>query len=82
MNSKEALEKIKNIIGHDKYNELLRELSGVTVYFPADAEWHDKDQRNISLREDFYSGKYEISDLAKKYELSISRVYKIIQRRL
>ena len=81
MNSKEALERIKNIIGQDKYNEVLKELSGVTVYFPADTEWQDKDKRNISLREDFYSGKYEISDLAKKYELSISRVYKIIQRR-
>ena len=70
------------MIGQEKYNEVLKALSGATVYFPADTEWQDKDKRNMQLREDFYSGKYEISDLAKKYELSISRVYKIIQQRM
>lgn len=81
MNSREALEKLQNILGKEKYNEVVNELAGATVYFPANAEWQDKMARNMQLREDFYSGQFEISDLAKKYDLSISRVYKIIQHR-
>ncbi|MDE7016228.1 MAG: hypothetical protein K2P65_01460 [Lachnospiraceae bacterium] len=84
MNSKEALKKLKDIIGEEAYKQVLEEMAGATVYFPSqpsNAEWMDKEQRNISLKEDFYSGKYEVSDLARKYDLSISRVYKIIQGR-
>lgn len=82
MNSKEALKKLKDIIGEEAYKQVLEEMAGATVYFPAlpsNVEWMDKEQRNLSLREDFYSGKYEVGDLARKYDLSISRVYKIIQ---
>ena len=81
MNSKEALEKLRNILGEKIYNQVVNELAGTTVYFPANVEWQDKTARNIQLREDFYSGQFEIADLAKKYDLSISRVYKIIQNR-
>lgn len=81
MNSKEALEKLRNIIGEEQYDQVVNELAGATVYFPANAEWQDKATRNQQLREDFYSGQFEIADLAKKYDLSISRVYKIIQNR-
>ena len=81
MNSKESLNIIKEIVGEDKFALILDKLSGATVYFPENFEWQDKAERNILLREDFYSGTYEIADLALKYGLSISRVYKIIQRR-
>ncbi len=81
MKSKGALEAIKRIIGEDLFKEVLAEIGGQTVYFPTSIEWQDKDARNISLREDFYSGSYEIVDLARKYDLSISRVYKIIQKK-
>lgn len=84
MNSKEALKKLKGIVGDETYRQIIEQMAGATVYFPAlpsNAEWIDKDERNISLREDFYSGKYEVGDLARKYDLSISRVYKIIQGR-
>lgn len=85
MNSKEALIKLKDIIGEEKYKQVLEQMAGTTVYFPTapvNVEWMDKEQRNLSLREDFYSGKYEVGDLARKYDLSISRVYKIIQGRV
>jgi Mor family transcriptional regulator len=51
------------------------------VYFPSGSEWHDKEDRNAHLLEDYYSGKFEISDLALKYNISISRVYKIIEKK-
>lgn len=82
MNSKRALETLKGIIGEDDYKKVINALAGSTVYFPENYEWQDKLDRNMMLREDFYSGNYEISDLAKKYNLSISRVYKIIQKRV
>lgn len=81
MNSKEVLEKLRHMIGEEKYNQVVNELAGTTVYFPANTEWQDKNTRNIHPREDFYSGQFEIADLAKKYNLSISRVYKIVQNR-
>ncbi len=84
MNSKEALKTLKNIIGEEAYKQVLEQMAGTTVYFPAlasSAEWVDKEERNARLKEDFYSGKYEVGDLARKYDLSISRVYKIIQGR-
>lgn len=81
MTSKKALEELKKIIGEENYKEVINLLAGSTVYFPENHEWHDKQDRNLMLREDFYSGNYEISDLAEKYDLSISHVYKIIQKR-
>ena len=84
MNSKQALKLLKEIIGDAAYKQVLEQMAGATVYFPTgagNAEWLDKKQRNMSLKDDFYSGKYEVRDLARKYELSISRVYKIIQNR-
>ncbi len=81
MGSKDSLEQLKCIIGEELFTRVLTELGGETVYFPSKYEWQDKGARNLSLKEDFYSGDYEISDLARKYDLSISRVYKIIQHR-
>lgn len=81
MKSRDALEKLRTIVGDIKYQEIVTELAGMTVYFPSNYEWQDKASRNLALKEDFFSGEYEIGDLARKYGLSISRVYKIIQRR-
>ncbi len=84
VNSKEALKTLRDMLGEETYRQVLEKMAGVTVYFPtasSNADWMDKEQRNISLKEDFYSGKYEVGDLARKYDLSISRVYKIIQGR-
>lgn len=82
MNSKEALERLRELIGEENYTVVAEKLAGATVYFPENHAWQDKAARNARLKEDFYSGNYEISDLAKKYDLSISRVYKIVQNRM
>jgi Mor family transcriptional regulator len=82
MNSKEALERLRELIGEESYALVLGELAGATVYFPENHAWQDKEARNALLRADFYSGNYEIGDLAKKYDLSISRVYKIVQNKV
>jgi Mor family transcriptional regulator len=82
MKSRDALNLIREIVGEKCYQELLIQLSGMTVYFPNEFEYIDKSVRNLSLREDFYTGNYEVTDLARKYNLSISYVYKILQNRV
>ncbi len=79
MDSKQALRVIREVMGEEGYAEILKRLAGTTVYFPSNTECMDKEERNHILLEDFYSGRYEVGDLARKYDLSVSRVYKIIQ---
>lgn len=81
MNSKTALKKLRELVGSDTYNAILELLSGSTVYFPSIAGFADREERDLQLKDDFYSGRYEVAELARKYDLSISRVYKIIQSR-
>jgi len=81
MNSKIALKKLRELLDADTYAAVTEMLAGATVYFPANTEVSDRDERNIQIRDDFYSGKYEVSELARKYNLSVSRIYKIIQAR-
>lgn len=79
MNSQTALKKLRELLGENTYQKVLDELAGTTVYFPASGTPADRNERNIQMKDDFYSGQYEIADLAHKYDLSISRIYKILQ---
>lgn len=81
MNSKLALKKLRELLDHETYEAVMELLSGTTVYFPANVKFTDLEERNLQIKDDFYSGQYEVTDLAKKYDLSISRIYKIIQAR-
>ena len=46
MNSKEALERLRELIGEEKYGVVAGELAGATVYFPENHAWQDKEIRN------------------------------------
>lgn len=81
MNSKAALKRLRELLDEETYSLIVSQLAGTTVYFPSNTDFPDLEERNIQLRDDFYSGDYEVADLARKYDLSISRVYKIIQSR-
>ncbi len=79
MNSQAALKKLRELLDDETYQKVMEELAGTTVYFPASGTPTDRNERNLMLKDDFYSGQYEIADLAHKYDLSISRTYKILQ---
>lgn len=81
MNSKAALKKLRELVDETTYTAIISQLAGATVYFPANTEFTDLEERNLQIRDDFYSGNYDVADLARKYDLSISRIYKIIQAR-
>ncbi len=81
MTSKAALKRLRDLVGDAVFGQIVDQLAGATVYFPANTEFTDREERNLQIKDDFYSGDYEVSDLARKYGLSISRIYKIIQSR-
>lgn len=81
MNSQNALKQLRELVGDALYERILTELGGSTVYFPANGTPTEREERNLQIKDDYYSGNYEVSDLARKYDLSISRIYKIIQTR-
>jgi len=81
MNSKAALKKLRELVDPATFEAIVVQLAGTTVYFPANTEFTDLEERNLQIRDDFYSGNYEVAELARKYDLSISRIYKIIQAR-
>lgn len=81
MNSKTALKKLRELVDGATYETIVTALAGTTVYFPSNTEYPDLAERNLQLRDDFYSGNYDVAELARKYDLSVSRVYKIIQAR-
>lgn len=81
MNSKAALKQLRELVDEATYAAIVSRLAGTTVYFPSNIEFTDLEERNLQIRDDYYSGDYEVADLARKYDLSISRVYKIIQSR-
>lgn len=81
MDSKTALKKLRELVDEATYTAILSQLAGTTVYFPSNTEFTDLEERNLQIRDDFYSGDYEVLDLARKYHLSVSRIYKIIQAR-
>lgn len=73
------MKKLRELVDEATYAAIISQLAGTTVYFPSNIEFTDLEERNFQIRDDFYSGDYEVADLARKYDLSISRIYKIIQ---
>jgi Mor family transcriptional regulator len=72
------LETLQEIIGESLFQEVIAEMPGISFRLPNSAEHFDKQQRNNQIVQDFYAGT-EIDDLVKKYSLSRSRIYKIVE---
>lgn len=79
MNKNEiALNTLKNIIGSSLFSEVCEKMSGCSLYIPSSSR--NKEERNKEIRFDFYSG-LNYLQIAKKYNLSLSQIYKIIESR-
>lgn len=78
--NQDTLDFMRNIIGEEKFSEVVSALAGERVTFPRSFQWMDKEERNRAILYDFYAGA-DIAELAKKYDLSESHVYKIVERR-
>lgn len=76
--NQDTLDFMRNIIGEEKFLEVAAALAGERVSFPIGFQWMNKSERNESILDDFFAGK-DIGALAKKYDLSESHIYKIIE---
>lgn len=74
---KAPLERLRDNVSEDVYNQVTEILAGYTVYFPVNGTASDKKHRNKQIKYDFYCG-ISCMDIAKKYGLSVSQVSKII----
>lgn len=75
------MKKLRELLDAETYAAITEMLAGTTVYFPSNTEVSDRGERNMRIKDDYYSGTYDVLELARKYNLSISRIYKIIQAR-
>ena len=70
---------LQEIIGEDLFNAVCSRYEGESIYFPSRG-FPSKAERDTAIIHEFYEGA-EIPDLARKYKLSASQVYKIVQGR-
>ena len=61
MNSKAALEKLRELVGEATYTAIVSQLAESTVYFSSNTEFSDLEERNLQVQDDFYSGDSEVA---------------------
>ena len=72
------LEYLKSIVGDYNFDMICIAMSGQRVTFPQRQDHINIEQRNQNIRSDYWSGMVP-SEIAWKYELSVSQIYKIIE---
>lgn len=70
---------LQKIIGNELFSKVCNRYEGESIYFPSRG-FPSKTERDTAILHEFYKG-VEIPDLAKKYNLSVSQIYKITQNR-
>lgn len=79
-NNVKYLEIMKETIGEESFKALIKKLSGAVIRIPKGPEYFDKRKRNVLIKKDYYKN-VPVREIAKKYDLSISQVYTIIESR-
>lgn len=75
------LELLKNLLGVDLFNDACHILKGEKIVFPKCPDHMEKEHRNRCIKAEYNSGQgASIPDLMKKYDLSQSQIYKILER--
>ncbi len=79
----ENLKVLKRIVGHDLYMEIVKEFGGGPPIYINDwgKGFTSKKDRDGSIRSDYYQQGLSVDDIAEKYDLTKSTVYKIIEHR-
>lgn len=76
--NQDTLNFMRNILGEEKFMEVASALAGERITFPISYQWLNKEERNKAILYDFYNG-IDIPELAEKYDLSESHIYKIVE---
>lgn len=76
-----ALNALKEIIGAALYLDVCAKLAGKSLYIPALREgFTSTAEKRKAIRRDIYGG-LSIREAAQRYGLTVSQIYKIMQRR-
>lgn len=75
------LRKLKDLIGGERFREVMKGLQGERVYFSGYSGFITKDERDAAIKRDYFILDSDIPELAHKYDLTQSSIYKIIRKR-
>ena len=78
-NNQLHLEILKDITGDEIFNKIVNVLGGSRINIPKCIYSVDKDKRNKSIVKEYERG-ISVIDLAVKYDLHPSQIYKIIEK--
>lgn len=72
---------LKNLLGDDLFQDVIHIFAGDKIVFPKNPDHMEKEHRNRCIKAEYNSGQgASIPDLMKKYDLSKSQIYKIIEQ--
>lgn len=76
----ENLQKLKDIVGAELYNVINEQMPGEHIYFNKRSEYPSRRERDAAIKDDFFGG-VSITELADKYGLTITSIYKIVENK-
>jgi len=77
--SNSVLEELVNIIGVSNTRKLMTKMGGRTIYIPKRTTFLTH-RRNMLITYEYKSGKYTLTELAKRWDLTLPTIYEIVQR--
>lgn len=75
------LQTLKGIVGEELFGVIVESLTGENIYFNKRMIHPSKEERDAAIKKDYIYG-MELSEIAEKYGLKISSLYKIIEQRV
>lgn len=74
----ELLVDLKDILGANLFKTFVERHPGEVLYLPKRGEYASKEERDEAIKDDFFDGMSNV-ELADKYNLSITSIYKIVE---
>jgi Mor family transcriptional regulator len=78
VNNTENLKILKDIVGTEQFRIIIERLNGEHIYISNYGGFHSKEERNTSIKSDFFHG-LSVPELAEKYNMSVHSIYKITE---
>lgn len=80
LSNADKLKVLKDIVGNELFKVITEQLNGENIYFSNYGAYHSKRERDEAIKADFFGGMSQ-QELADKYDLTITSIYKIVENR-
>lgn len=80
MNNVELLEELRELVGNEQFKKIIEHFKGQKIYFANYSGYISKEERDDAIWKDFIHD-MSVNDIAEKYGLKVSTVYKITENR-